>query len=210
MPVIAHKKLNILEVRDCLYDDTLDLLREELEENIFRNSKWTQHDFQEGPEGLIVDRSKVYSTRMATNVAAKLLTEKSIWNAVEDFRDYSWKAYYSTLAKKFEVALSRYPDGHFYRWHCDHYDSDLLYGQHQSMRVLNFVLFLSGNPGGELDISTEAVTERYLEEHGFNGFTPTISFSPKIGDIVIFPSYYVHQVRPTVGVREVMHGHVCL
>ena len=208
MPILKHKNLNILEIQDCIYDDTLQLLREELEENASRNSKDTTHDFKQDEYGVIVDRIKVYNTRWATSVAAKLLTEKSVWDSVEDFRDYAWKAYYATLAQKFEVALSRYPDGHFYRWHCDHYEADVA-KHNQPMRVLNFVLFLSDNPGGELDISTEAVTEDYLEQYGFN-FTPNISFPPKIGDMVIFPSYYVHRVRPTVGVRETLHGHICL
>lgn len=208
MPILAHKSLNILEIQDCLYDDTIQRLREELEENMARNGEFTTHDFQEDEDGIIVDRTKVYNTRDAVSVTSKLLTEKSVWDSVENFRDYSWKAYYSTLAQKFEVALSHYPDGHFYRWHCDHYEADTERDK-QPMRVLNFILFLSDNPGGELDISTEAVTEEYLKEHGFN-FTPNITFPPKTGDMVIFPSYYVHQVRPTVGVREVMHGHVCL
>ena len=122
MPIISHKSLNILEIQDCLYDDTLQQLREELEENVSRNGQYTQHDYQERRGKIIVDRIKVYNTRNAVSVAQKLLTEKAIWNSVEDFRDYAWKAYYATLSQRFEVALSHYPDGHFYRWHCDHYE----------------------------------------------------------------------------------------
>ena len=209
MSIITHKSLNILEIQDCLYDDTLELLREELEENVFRNGKCTTHDLQKDQRGVVVDRTKVYSTPVATSVSAKLLTERAIWNATADLRDYVWKAYYATLTQRFEVALSRYTDGQFYQWHCDHYLSGVP-PKEQPLRLLNFVLFLTENPGGELDISTEAVTDEYFQEHGFTGFTPIITFPPKIGNMVIFPSYYVHQVRPTVGVREVMHGHISL
>ncbi len=208
MPILTHRNLNIIELQDCMYSDTIQLLRDELEWHASRNSEFTTHDRQEDERGLIVDRIKVYDTDWAKKVTAKLMTEKAVWEASADLRDYAWKAYYTTMACRFEVALSRYSDGQFYDWHCDHYMPKWK-EEKTPLRILNFIMFLTDNPGGELDVSTEPVTEEYLEEYGFN-FTPEMTFPPKVGDMVIFPSYYVHRVRPTVGVREVLHGHICL
>ena len=206
--ILLYPEHNILELQNVLFDDTMDRLREELDDNIARNGQLTYEDQRMDVFGKVTHRTKVYETDNARKVIANILTNNVVHASASQMHDLSWHLYYSMTANKFEVAMSRYPAGEgFYRWHTDH-GTDPNSGD--PVRVLTFVLFLNSCDGGELEISKEYATAEHLTEKGWNDFTPVCQYAPEPGNLIMFPTHYPHRVLPCKTVREVLHGHVTL
>ena len=159
---------------------------------------------------LINNRTKIEGGYDAQKTAAMLLGHSSVLKRIEYFRDYSFRSFSTGVANKFEVAYSRYPVGGFYDWHTDHHLAPPHKGENLVIegvrrRVLNFVLFLTEGTGGNLELCGDNQVGGGTIRVG-----PEYVCEPEIGKFILFPSYYAHRVTKTTGIRECLHGHVCV
>lgn len=146
-------------------------------------------------------REKLYDSGLAAKVTVDILTRPELIAASKPLNDYSWRMYFNGFADRFETAISKYPAGGFYRWHTDHTSL---------RRLLVFIVFLSEEVGGNLEICTAALDNDFLKNGGHKTLDPEFICDPEIGKLIMFPSYYPHRVRSCTADRYVMHGHVCL
>lgn len=122
---------------------------------------------------------------------------KAIREYCEEWEDLSWRLVYNDEIKTCEMAISKYERGCGFGWHVDHIMSD-------RRRVMNWMVTLDGE--GFLEWCHEPMPDA---EHP-STFVPrdTTLVSLSVNTLVMFPSWYPHQV---VGVDDVtrisIHGH---
>ena len=92
------------------------------------------------------------------------------------------------LGQEIEIKLLRYDSGGHYKTHIDIGQKGM-----ESRRKLSFTILLNDSyEGGKLN---------------FIGMKDRLESNPKIGDMIAFPSYLLHEVEPvTSGIRWVLVG----
>ena len=75
-------------------------------------------------------------------------------------------------------------------------------------RLLNFSLYLTEDCGGAMEVNDRMNCDKEKNKDWLKEVEPTHRVEPRIGRLVMMPSYYLHRITASTGVREVLFGHV--
>jgi len=163
-----------------------------------------QHAIFDGAYSNDIGRHKLYNSKFATCVSNELLTNDHLIYSLRHYEDYSYRSFFNGFANKFEVSLVRYEQGSAYNWHVDHPPIPSL------IRVLNYTIFLTDHCGGNVEFTTIPMSNKFVEDHGWEALKAQAYIEPKIARLIIYPSWIVHRVTKTTKTRDVLLGHICI
>jgi hypothetical protein len=178
--------------------NVINLMREELDKNI--HCAMFERDVDD--HGTVQERWKLFDPLYGKYVAIQLLCSGALQDVVASINDYAYRMFFAGYTKDFEWAYGRYSGGGGYRWHHD------MPPMRTYFRLLNFSLYLTEDCGGALEINDNMNCDTWRNKDWLNEVEATVRVEPKIGRLVMMPSYYLHRVTPSTNVREVLFGHV--
>jgi len=104
----------------------------------------------------------------------------------------------------YTVSITKYNEGDFYLWHSDASGGAV---KSSRSRALSFIIYLTdkGFTGGETQMSMSC--GRFIADDTEKVWK---SVTPKVGRMLLFPSYLLHRVTKVTGKepRQVINGHL--
>lgn len=196
----------VLEIDNFLTKNELDLVKNEIESNRDKFTKYQRDSYIQYSrwyidETYVQDRTKsdilsIFSEKIwSADVKYKLLQKNTMSGTLHELSDWH------------ETQVTRYTKGNEYRWHTDHVFSYDGIQNNWTGRIENWIFYLGDNDyeGGELFISDQPYYEKK------ENLKPTWTVKPKENKLVIMPSHMWHKVNEVKTYnkeRLTINGHV--
>jgi len=149
------------------------------------------------------DRFAVLDKHRTLKIVEALIYQKKWWDMALGTPDLAWAG----SCPNYTVSITKYKDGDWYMWHSDASGQKNLSSRG---RALSFIIYLTdtGFTGGETQFSLEC-GNFFPEENKAELWK---SIEPKVGRLLIFPSWVLHRVNKVEGKepRTVVNGHLNL